>query len=236
MLKHQTVIRKVVNKLKSKKYVEGILLFGSCVRSPDSKHNDIDFFVLINKNWRQRVSKYVDNILVELFFNPYEKYLDYFNKEDKMFTLQMFIDGKILFDRNGKLKELQKEAKKILPKRLKLNKDIKNMIRYHIADVNLDIKNELEINKYQAIYLMDRTLETLLKYYFRINKIPEPKYNYIIKKIEKDNKNLYKKVKKFIDEKDPEIKSKILKQIQNIVLKPIGKPKLTWTSSKEKLS
>jgi predicted nucleotidyltransferase len=235
-LKHQTVIKKIVNELKNKKYVEGILLFGSCARSLKSKHNDIDFFVLINENWRQRVSKYIDSILVELFFNPYEKYLDYFNNEDKMFTVQMFIDGKILFDRNGKLKELQKDAKKILPKRLKLSKDIINMIRYHVADANLDIQNELKLNKYQAIYLMDRTLEILLKYYFKITKIPEPKYNYIIKKVEKTNKKLYEKVKIFINEKNPEIKFKILKHIQNIVLKPIGEPKLTWTSSKEKLS
>jgi len=236
MLKHQRVIEKITSRLKNKRYVDGILLFGSCVRSPKSKHNDIDFFILINEKWRQRVSKYVDGILVELFFNPYEKYLDYFNNEDKMFTLQMFIDGKILFDKNGKLKELQKHAKKILSKRLKLSKNEIDMIRYHIADSNLDIQNELTINKYQAVYLMNRTLEILLKYYFKIKKIPEPKYNYIIKKVEKTNKNLYEKIRNFIDEENPKIKFKILKQIENIILKPIGKPKLTWTSLREKVS
>jgi predicted nucleotidyltransferase len=227
------IIEEVVNELKSKDYVEGILLFGSCARDINLPHNDIDFYVLINRNWYQRKSKYYKRVLIELFLNPYEQYLSYFKSDEDLFTAQMFASGKILFDRNGKMSELQKIAKKILSERLELNKDIINEIRYYVADANLDIKNELKVTEYQAMYIMNKTLELLLKSYFRIKKIPEPKYNYIIKKIEEIDPRLYAEIKSFFDENNPKRKFKFLKKIENAILEPIGKPKLTWVSSKK---
>jgi len=231
--KLKTVIEKIVTKLENKSYVDGVLLFGSCARSIKLEHKDIDFYVLINENWYQRRSRYYNGVLVELFFNPYERYLYYFENEESLFTAQMFATGKILFDKTNRMKELKKIAKKTLHRKLKLDKDTINMIRYSIADANLDIERELKIDKYQALHLMNRTLEMLMRYHFKIKKIPEPKYNYIVKKIKETDPKLYVKIKDFFDEANIESKFAKLNEIEKMILKSIGVPKLTWISSKK---
>ncbi|MBU2544998.1 nucleotidyltransferase domain-containing protein, partial [Patescibacteria group bacterium] len=74
--KLEKIIREILIELKSRSYVEGVLLFGSCARDIKLKHNDIDLYVLVNEDWYQRNSSYRNSILVELFFNPYRRYLD----------------------------------------------------------------------------------------------------------------------------------------------------------------
>ncbi|OGZ40134.1 MAG: hypothetical protein A3I20_00015 [Candidatus Portnoybacteria bacterium RIFCSPLOWO2_02_FULL_40_15] len=235
LMGYSEIINKIVNELKNKTYVEGILLFGSCARNIHHKHNDIDFYILINQNWYQRRSVYYENgILVELFLNPFQKIVNSFKTEENFSTLQIFITGQILFDKTGLMKRLQLEARKIFQKRLKLNQEQKKLMRYVIADLQADIKREIKQNRYQAIYIMDRMLEILLKYYFRIKKIPEPKYNYIIKKIDKLDKSFFHKIEKFYQEKNLKKKFVILNNISKKVFIKIGQPTLIYTSPKRK--
>ena len=54
----------------------GLLLTGSLARGEGDEHSDLDLYVLVDRPWRQRRTRWVDGVEVELFLNPVAR-IDY---------------------------------------------------------------------------------------------------------------------------------------------------------------
>lgn len=103
--------------------VEAILLVGSYAVGNHNKYSDIDVYIILNDNvdYRERGNKLVDNYLIEYFINPIYKIKEYLLEDRRGHggaMANMLLKGKVLYDKNNIVQELQKfaeEAKEIIP-------------------------------------------------------------------------------------------------------------------------
>lgn len=117
-------LEKFIAKWRDKKYVVGAIVCGSYITGGATNHSDLDIQIILDKNvdWRERGNEIIDDILIEYFANPVlqiQKYFeDDYNSRRKI-CIHMFVSGKILFDKTGKLTEIIKIAKDWDKKKLK---------------------------------------------------------------------------------------------------------------------
>jgi predicted nucleotidyltransferase len=113
----EIALEKFISKWKNKKDVVGAIACGSYITGNPTKHSDIDIHIILDKNtrWRERGNEVINGILIEYFANPMFQNLKYlksdYTKRRKM-DVNMFLTGKVLFDKNGDLTKIIKEAKK----------------------------------------------------------------------------------------------------------------------------
>jgi predicted nucleotidyltransferase len=212
--------------LLKKDYVIGAFIFGSYARK-QREHNDIDVVVLTNKDWYQRESKRIDGTLFEFFYRPISSIKETLSSEKEINQLRWFNEAKIIYDPAGKTNEIVEFSKKLLKKKLVVDKA---RWRYWVGDQLQDITKEN--NPHQKAFLMQKIFKDLTQLYFLCKKEMPPKDNYVIKKIQKEDPQFFELVKNFIDA-NTENQEKELLIIVKYFEKKIGKPRLTWTSKKK---
>ncbi|MDO8556416.1 MAG: nucleotidyltransferase domain-containing protein [Nanoarchaeota archaeon] len=107
-----------------KSEVVGVLVCGSYVTGSPSEHSDIDVHIILadTVKWRERGDVFVNGYLVEYFANPFRSIKGYFEEDFKEGSYQapiMFVTGRVLLDKNGVVRKLQKLARTYLKKRFK---------------------------------------------------------------------------------------------------------------------
>ncbi|TCZ79321.1 hypothetical protein E0485_05505 [Paenibacillus albiflavus] len=100
---------------KSRDEVIGAMVCGSYVTGLPTDRSDIDLHIILSDevNWRERGNRYVDRFLIEYFVNPPRQIRRYFAKDfDDHSTMSMvqFITGRVVFDKQGIINQLKKEA------------------------------------------------------------------------------------------------------------------------------
>lgn len=73
-----------------------VLLAGSVARGEGGPTSDLDLYCLLDGDCRIRQTWIVDDVLVEIFLNPYQQILHYFSKEDPA-TMSMIMTGQIVY-------------------------------------------------------------------------------------------------------------------------------------------
>ena len=111
MNKWELVVEKFINQYKDEDYFLGAILTGSYATGNYDKNSDIDIYIVTSNDtkWRERGNKNIDGFLIEYFINPKKKILSYFEKELQDYhlsTTMIFVNGKILYDKDGSVKEL----------------------------------------------------------------------------------------------------------------------------------
>lgn len=160
-------------KYKAKSFVEGVLLCGSYATGNQNQFSDIDVHILLNdtQNWRERGYVSQDGFLIEYFMNPIRKirqefHYDYLNGGNA--TASMFTYGRILFDRNGSVKRLKREAAKFLKKTPhKWTKDEVVMDLYGVWNLMDELKSLKRERKFLNIVYYE-LLKALSGLYFKI--------------------------------------------------------------------
>ena len=94
----------------------GAILTGSYATGSNNDNSDIDVYIVTTDEtqWRERGNKLVDGYLIEYFINPAHRILTYFEEETRMYamsTIGMFVNGKILIDKNGIVEKISYIAK-----------------------------------------------------------------------------------------------------------------------------
>ncbi|GIW35231.1 nucleotidyltransferase domain-containing protein [Meiothermus sp.] len=106
------VIAQILELLKSDPKVMGILLTGSRARGDATPGSDFDFWVLLSGvNERRFRSEEQQGYLVEMHFRNLVQARDKMRRH--AMELYSHLDGKILFDPEGKLAELRAEAQQL---------------------------------------------------------------------------------------------------------------------------
>ena len=174
----EKALYKFLKKYKNKSYFEGALLCGSYATGNQNKFSDIDVHILISdsQNWRERGNVKVDGFLMEYFINPIKQIRKEFQGDvarGRVHCSNMFAYGQILFDKNGYVEQLQKEADKFFKKPLP---------KYARSDIAFDLygiwtlMDELRslLSEKKALGLAyNNLLENLMLLYFKVNQIPK---------------------------------------------------------------
>ena len=176
------IINKFIDKMKYKEndHVLGIYFYGSFLTGFNNKYSDIDLHVIFDNNDPLHIIRgttHIDGMRIEYFEKPInDLYLtvenDYNNQSNA--PLSILGTSKIIFDKDGSLKKLQKYTKEKFANPLpKLNKET---AKEQISILN----NRMEKLRIAAIddspyfhHLYHVSLEKIRKFYHKLNGMPE---------------------------------------------------------------
>ncbi|MSR86049.1 nucleotidyltransferase domain-containing protein [Candidatus Woesearchaeota archaeon] len=163
---------------KTKKKVIGALVCGSYVTGKPSEHSDIDLHIILSHktSWRERGNVYVNGYLIEYFANPPKQILNYF-KDDfesgNYHSPNMFITGKILFDKKGELKKLQELALKFKKKSFpSVGKVSLELQKYSLWDKEDNLRDLYSKNTPDFYYVYYNSLREIFETYAKFLRFP----------------------------------------------------------------
>lgn len=118
----EAAVDKFLEPWRRRKCVIGALVCGSYVTGDPSKHSDIDVHIILadGTKWRERGNRIVDGFLIEYFANSPAVLPEYFRgdyEDNSAMAPVQFATGRILFDKEGAIADLKREARKWLRKR-----------------------------------------------------------------------------------------------------------------------
>lgn len=169
MRKQLEILDKEIDLLQQNKSTRGIMLMGSVAYGTATDESDLDILVLCDKD--EFVSKYIDNILVEIHF---QKLITMRKKlESNPMEVYKYIYSKIIVD-DGKLTELSAEAHEIYNNYKTPDKEKKNIVYWLLATKSKllsAIKNNDDV---KISYLVSTNTWKVLEGVWAINNKPIP--------------------------------------------------------------
>ena len=176
----QITINKFLDQWKDKTEFEGAILSGSYAVGLQSVSSDIDIMIVLSEGtkWWQRGNQVVDGLMVEYIADPVsmwrKAFEDNYNSRNKV-SISMFAVGKVLFDRNGTVSGLKKEAELFMKKPYKKmeTREIE-MAKYHLWDGIEKLRNLFEKGfvEYAPLYYLH--LSKILNFYANFVRISVP--------------------------------------------------------------
>jgi len=170
----QKICNDVVKQYKQDKNVLGILLFGSAARNKFDKYSDVDIYVLLDKKGKFSRSNFVKNGLrVDIIFNTIEEAKNYLKEDSnnlRRITSHMLANGKILFQRQRNLENIQTIAKNNLKLKTKYKKSEILMHKYSIDDFWGEVQRDIE-NKDHLAFGIDSHLliSNIVELFLKLN-------------------------------------------------------------------
>lgn len=203
MNKWELAVEKFLEDYKNEDYFLGAILTGSYATGNNDDNSDIDIYIVTTDDtkWRERGNKNIDGFLIEYFINPKKKILSYFENELKdyhMATTMIFVNGKILYDKDGSVKELINIANN------NFNLDDVDTFKYknncyHVWDAFDEL--ESKYNKGEDIDLSYYIfLQRVIDAYFYNKQIPSIPLNKIEKIFKDESYRLKYNIKKLPDQ------------------------------------
>ena len=182
--KWKLALKEFLKKYEEDDDVIGALLCGSYASGNQTEDSDIDVYLVLKNecNYRERGNVDSNSYLMEYFMNPVwkikEDMKEEFN-ENKLGTINMFAYGKIIYDLDGSVKELQDLALEYI------DRPFKNIIsskldsnNYHLWDLldelKVSLKEErLDFNK--IYYMLLNDVYDVYAEYLGVQKLPKTK-------------------------------------------------------------
>lgn len=169
MEKQLKIFNEELKKLKMDKRNKGVMLTGSVAYGTATEFSDLDIVVLSHKNLF--VSKYIDNVLVEIHFQTYNTML----KKLKSNTTEVYkyLYSKIIFD-DGKLTRLIEEANNIYNNYITPKEEMKS-ITYWLSSTKNKLLSAIKNNDIKKVtYLISTNTWKVLEGVWATNNKPMP--------------------------------------------------------------
>jgi hypothetical protein len=218
----------------------GVLLVGSLAYGVPRPHSDIDLFALIRPAWRQRRTFFVDEVEVEIFFNPVQQVRAEFRDTDNPATIAMFAQGRILFDPTGLMKQLVHEAQSTWqrPRPAVAPGTYRHFsLRYTCVDLLKDAQDLLEVDEDAAEWVMFAALQSALNAYYHIQRRWPVKPKYQLSDLEQHAPDLALLVRRMLSGKSSiQERYMALESLIDQVLEPIGGRLGEWRSAPESVA
>lgn len=155
----------------------GLLFAGSAAYGTPMRNSDVDLYVLIRSNWRQRRNRVIEAVEVEMFINPVQQIHREFD-EGPNATVDMFARGRIVHDPAGTLAELVERALRIAdqPPRAPDETEL-FFIRLRPSDYLHDAEDLVDHDPTTARLLLGMALQAALEAHWQIQgrRAPSPK-------------------------------------------------------------
>ncbi len=167
-----------LEKYKNKTFFEGALLCGSYSSGNQNAFSDIDVNILISdsQDWCEHGSVNINGFLIEYFISPIKKVLQEFQdntKDGYASCATLFAYGKIIIDKNGYVKKLQKTAQNALKQPMPKHKKSDLALDFHTAWNSMDELHSLAKDKKSLGLIYNYLLENLMTLYFEAKQIPK---------------------------------------------------------------
>lgn len=156
---------------KKTKDVTGALIAGSYVTGKPNPRSDLDLYIVTKAGtrWRERGNKRVDGFLIEYFVNPPEQIRKYFadnHASHSAMSLTPYTTGRILFDCDGSLAQLRREAQRWLRKSWRRSSRVERSLdAYRLWDALDNFEDALERGAPDVAYLYHHALQRLFELY-----------------------------------------------------------------------
>ncbi len=166
---------------KKKRSVRGFMACGSFVTGGASPRSDVDVHIILDDSvdWRERGNRIVNGFLIEYFANPPRQILEYFREDHQagyVTTVTQFVNGEILWDPDGVVARLKKEARKWIRKKFpRPSRAQIELWKYHVWDDLDSIEEAFEDGSPSLGFLYFRSLGRWLGYYCKFVGYPLPK-------------------------------------------------------------
>ena len=178
MEKVLSIINQFIEKMRylENEHVLGVYFYGSFLTGYNHKNSDIDLHVIFDNSDPKhliRGNTYIDGIRIEYFEKPIgDVYLsinnDYQNQNNAL--LSIIGTSKIIFDKNGSLKQLQDYTKEIFSQHLPLLEidDAKEYVS--ILNNRMEkLRKACEENDPYFYHLYHLTIEKIRRFYHKLN-------------------------------------------------------------------
>ncbi len=159
--------------------VIGAILCGSYANGSQTEYSDINVYLVLRNdvNYEERANADSNSYLIEYFMRPVWKIKknmeEEFNDND-LFTANMFAYGKIIYDLNGDVKELQDKALEYIDKPLNnINSEKLDMNNYFLWKYLNELKVCLKENNPQFNLIYYRALKDVYDAYCEYLSIPK---------------------------------------------------------------
>ena len=180
-MKHQELLKKLIPELKADPAITAVMLMGSVAAETENEYSDLNLFILGTRNKHQ--SEMVDGILVESIYTTQETAQ---SKLDKSGTeVYHYLGSKILYDMDGKLIKLMRNAMNKYKKYKASEKD-KAFLRQYLNRSREKMKAAIgREDSLQADYITTITTARIIEAVFAINDIPQPPTGKIFHELDK---------------------------------------------------
>ena len=224
------LVEEEVSVLKSKDFVEAIAVVGSYARDPDSSHNDIDFFIIVDEDWRRRETEKVDDVVVERFYNSLEGAKAYLEQDEWWKNYHWFTNADVRFDPEGLFDELEGLAGERKEEALDLSEEEKNEVLYSIWDKRQDLESD-DVGRQR--FLMNDFVDYLIDRNFVLKGEVPVKKNFRLEKLESFDGYMYKLVQDFLMSSSTVEKKDKLDKMISYVTRGLGRPSPEWSTERE---
>ena len=171
-------LEKFLSNFKYKDDLIGVLVCGSYITGHPTLHSDLDVHFVLNEgcDYRVRVTKIVDGLLIEGFVNTPQQIREYF-KEDyneiQQSSMNQFATGEIFLDKTGVIKKLKKEATKLIAKRFAdVDNSISEVDKYAVWDMLDDLEDAYKEKRRDFDFVYYKNLDKLLSFICKFFKYP----------------------------------------------------------------
>lgn len=164
--------------------VIGAILCGSYATGNQNEYSDIDVQLVLKDTCDYSIHGVTESnsYLIEYFINPVYKIKEYMElnyKKNKQMTQNMFAYGKIIYDLDGSVKELQDLALEYIDRPFKnISSSKLDINNYHVWDLLNELKvslkeERLDFNK--IYYMLLNDIYDIYAEYLGVQKLPKTK-------------------------------------------------------------
>ncbi|EGQ43664.1 MAG: hypothetical protein J07AB43_16550 [Candidatus Nanosalina sp. J07AB43] len=219
-----------IEELRNSENVRAAAVVGSYARQPDSDHNDLDTFVIVEDDNFWRETEEMQNIVVERFYSPLEEAEGRLEDDTWWKNYHWYTNADVRHDPENLFDRLQEKAKEVKEERLELSEDDRQEIAYSIWDRKQDLDTD---DVAQKRYLLNDFFRYLLqKFYLLEGEVPV-KLNYRIKGLNGINGYVYKLSQDFLLSSSTSEKEQIIEKIIDYMSKDLPEISPEWDSEKQ---
>jgi hypothetical protein len=169
----EAAVEKFLIPWRRREVVIGALIAGSYVTGKPNPRSDLDLYIVTKPGtkWRERGNKVIDGFLIEYFANPPEQIRKYFADnfaQSSAMSLTPYTTGRILFDKDGVLAQLRRDAQRWLDKpRRRLRRADRSIEAYRLWDGLDNLQDAFERGAPDVAYVYHHALCRLFEIYTR---------------------------------------------------------------------
>ena len=189
----KNVVENFIEELKNDENIRGILLFGSYARGDQRPTSDVDVLVLVKaKAWRDVFER--DGQTFEMVYASFDLAKDFYASHPND-AVQQWTDGKIVYDPDGQMIEIQKFVDIIRDQgRSPLTEKQIHHLRFEKADKLSAVEYLKDKDLPTANLYLQSLCQELVELYFELHQLwtPAPKQRLKkLREIDKENADLF---------------------------------------------
>jgi predicted nucleotidyltransferase len=226
--RYRRALHTVVNDYRRRPEVLAIIVAGSVLRGEGAATSDLDFWIPVDSDYRQRRSFLVGDVPVEIFLNPPEQILHCISGGDYS-AMHMMGHGVLLWVRDDAKETIRRlrswcrtgYAQGPRP----LSEQARHARRYSIIDLLQDAHDILRTDPAMANLLMSQVIEQALSLYYAERRIWPPKGKRLLADLRARDPDLAVRLERFVTLTDPEVRHQLLLAILDQVM---GRGRYGW--------